>query len=260
MTDNPNRATPLPQMAFIYKLNAMERASSEREPAKGGYAEARAAVLEYVATLERQRDEAREKLMTLNHAATEQVAELTTRAREAERRADSLAEDAERLDWLEGEMQRETEYLNARHQRTADDDKFPHSLFRRNVPITRAAIDAARAESNGGEGKTTMRCPKCGVVQRTQRPHPQERLDSRRRDGDEAVSRFSVTEGIAGYYVYHLSLSDGRTRSLCGKPTMHTSLSVAQFGVGRPGPASGPLNGRWCDVCPGLKAELEKHR
>lgn len=42
-------------------------------------------------------------------------------------------EDAQRLDWLEGEAAREQQAVG-----------FAESLFRKNVPITRAAIDAAR--------------------------------------------------------------------------------------------------------------------
>ena len=49
-------------------------------------------------------------------------------------------EDARRLDWLEGELDREQEAIRAggRLFRLS-----PKSLFRQNVPITRAAIDAA---------------------------------------------------------------------------------------------------------------------
>ncbi len=44
--------------------------------------------------------------------------------------------DSERLDWLEGERERELEYLN-RH------GPYIPALFRMNMPITREAIDAA---------------------------------------------------------------------------------------------------------------------
>ncbi len=57
-----------------------------------------------------------------------------------------MKRDAERLDWLEGEMVRETD--GHYHERTA-------SLFRRNVPITRASIDAARLASDSGTERTS---------------------------------------------------------------------------------------------------------
>jgi len=51
-------------------------------------------------------------------------------------------EDSARLDWLEGEM--------AYEQRCIEHGQLiPSSLFRRNVPITRAAIDAARGKPIG---------------------------------------------------------------------------------------------------------------
>lgn len=54
--------------------------------------------------------------------------------------------DKERLDWLENEVAREQEYLSVeRSQRTGP---VPNSLFRRNVPITREAIDAAMKGSH----------------------------------------------------------------------------------------------------------------
>jgi hypothetical protein len=53
-----------------------------------------------------------------------------------------LVRDKERLDFLESEMQREGGAAVA-------GVPFPRSLFRQNMPITRAAIDAAIGESNG---------------------------------------------------------------------------------------------------------------
>jgi hypothetical protein len=51
------------------------------------------------------------------------------------------AEDTARLDWLEGELARES----AAYYDHAMGSRPPvPALFRRNVPITRAAIDAAR--------------------------------------------------------------------------------------------------------------------
>lgn len=62
--------------------------------------------------------------------------------------ASTDCEDARRLDWLERELEAER----------AEIDRMGHcktrSLFRRNVPITRAAIDAAiSAQAAAGEGK-----------------------------------------------------------------------------------------------------------
>lgn len=51
-------------------------------------------------------------------------------------RVAELERDAARLDWLEQEMEREREAIR-RHRPP------PDSLFRRNMPITRASIDAA---------------------------------------------------------------------------------------------------------------------
>ena len=75
-------------------------------------------------------------------------------ARDAEieklkRERDEAREDTARLDWLEGEHDRETGPL---------DDDYERSLFRRNEPITRATIDAARERRGGamkpGESET----------------------------------------------------------------------------------------------------------
>jgi hypothetical protein len=55
--------------------------------------------------------------------------------------------DAERLDFLEREAEAELQYK--RLIRDGIDAKMPDSLFRRNNPITRAAIDAAMAQQEG---------------------------------------------------------------------------------------------------------------
>lgn len=47
--------------------------------------------------------------------------------------------DSERLDWLEGERERELKYLN-------QNGPYVPALFRTNMPITRVAIDAARGK------------------------------------------------------------------------------------------------------------------
>lgn len=55
---------------------------------------------------------------------------------------EGLRADAERLDLLEGEYERERQaILNHR--------PMPDSLFRMNMPITRAAIDAVKAGKEG---------------------------------------------------------------------------------------------------------------
>ena len=58
---------------------------------------------------------------------------------EARAQLATAREDSARLDWLAGEMDREQELL-----KTQTEAMIPLSLFRRNEPITRAAIDAAR--------------------------------------------------------------------------------------------------------------------
>jgi len=58
-----------------------------------------------------------------------------------------------------------------------------------------------------------------------------------------------VTEGIAGYWAYHLSPKALVSRGLCGAKTMHTSIPLEQFGVGRAAPNGAPLAGRWCQEC-----------
>lgn len=50
--------------------------------------------------------------------------------------------DRERLDWLEGEFQREHDWMMTAQW---GGNPCPKSLFRKNEPITREAIDAARA-------------------------------------------------------------------------------------------------------------------
>lgn len=57
------------------------------------------------------------------------------------------APDARRLDWLEGELSREQAWLRS----DQPVGKMPPSLFRSNMPITRAAIDAAIAKGERHE-------------------------------------------------------------------------------------------------------------
>lgn len=67
----------------------------------------------------------------------------TVEALAAEVRA--LRKDRERLDWLEGEMDRE-------RQAIAHGMPIPRSLFRQNEPITRPLIDAALSARSGEDG------------------------------------------------------------------------------------------------------------
>jgi serine phosphatase RsbU (regulator of sigma subunit) len=74
-----------------------------------------------------------------------QIGQLKESLASAEASLKAAQQDAERLNWLENEVVREQEYLSVeRSQRTGP---VPNSLFRRNVPITRASIDAAMKDS-----------------------------------------------------------------------------------------------------------------
>ena len=55
----------------------------------------------------------------------------------------ALTKESSRLDWLEGELTREQEAVSEQRQ-------LPWSLFRRNVPVTRKAIDEAMAATQKG--------------------------------------------------------------------------------------------------------------
>ena len=56
---------------------------------------------------------------------------------------------------------------------------------------------------------------------------------------------YRVCESTAGNYSYHLQ-RDSRTRSLCGKPVMHTAIPLTAWGH------TGELHERWCQDCMGL--------
>ena len=69
------------------------------------------------------------------------------------------------------------------------------------------------------------------------------------------ITRFLViTEGVLGYWHYHVSYGNTRTRSLCDKQTMHTSIPLerwgVQFGEQRPKYAT------WCQTCEEKMKEL----
>lgn len=57
-----------------------------------------------------------------------------------------------------------------------------------------------------------------------------------------------VTEGINGYYHYHLS-EEGKYTSLCGVQTMRCSLKIDAWGV------KTHLNERYCEKCWDLNQE-----
>lgn len=61
--------------------------------------------------------------------------------------------DSDRLDWLEGERERERAVNDRLNSEPNSGAKWPRSLFRQNVPITRQAIDAAI--SGGSTPRTT---------------------------------------------------------------------------------------------------------
>jgi hypothetical protein len=55
---------------------------------------------------------------------------------------------------------------------------------------------------------------------------------------------YVVTEGVAGYWHYHLSEKVERPIiSLCGKPVMLTHLPFSAWGT------KGHLGERWCEEC-----------
>jgi hypothetical protein len=72
------------------------------------------------------------RLQRSRYASAAVLGQIGTRLADALVACAKASEDSERLDWLECEIERENLRPNAR------------SLFRRNMPITRAAIDAAR--------------------------------------------------------------------------------------------------------------------
>ena len=59
-----------------------------------------------------------------------------------------------------------------------------------------------------------------------------------------------VTEGVEGYWHYHLSKPETFTRSLCGKQVMKTELPLSSWGI------VGHLKERYCKDCELLKAVM----
>jgi len=62
----------------------------------------------------------------------------------------ALVADRERLEWLEGEGEREFAINKRLNEEPGCGAEWPRSLFRQNVPITREAIDASRAVTGDG--------------------------------------------------------------------------------------------------------------
>ncbi len=56
-------------------------------------------------------------------------------------------------------------------------------------------------------------------------------------------NKFIITEGVMGYYHYHISDKDKFIISLCGAQTMQTSISSDSWGQ------KSHLNERWCNKC-----------
>jgi hypothetical protein len=61
-----------------------------------------------------------------------------------------------------------------------------------------------------------------------------------------------ITEGIAGYWHYHISYDDTRHVGLCGKRTMYSGTAVVTWNwVGHRG--AGDINYSYCKDCEHLK-------
>lgn len=60
-----------------------------------------------------------------------------------------------------------------------------------------------------------------------------------------------VTEGIAGYWSYHLSRQGTNATALCGARTMSTSIPLSGWGH------IGHLNEKWCTECTRLRSEMK---
>ena len=60
-----------------------------------------------------------------------------------------------------------------------------------------------------------------------------------------------ITEGISGYWHYHLSDSVSRSRALCGAQTMDTAIQLKDWGV--PFGEHFPKRPTWCKKCSELR-------
>lgn len=105
-------------------------------------ADLRRAQLEMHAELSRLygcRDELQDATRAIDDPAVNNIRTLPDAIRALRAQLEECRKDGERVDWLEGELQREEQGLPP-----------GGSLFRRNMPITRAAIDAAIAKEGKG--------------------------------------------------------------------------------------------------------------
>ena len=57
------------------------------------------------------------------------------------------------------------------------------------------------------------------------------------------VTKFIITEGVAGHWYYHISKECCFSRALCGAQTTHTYLPLTSWGIGT------HLNERYCKKC-----------
>ncbi len=65
-------------------------------------------------------------------------------------------------------------------------------------------------------------------------------------------SELLITEGVAGYYHYHLSREDSFTKALCGRDVMKTEIPLSSWGVVT------HLNETWCEQCAALCLNSEQ--
>jgi len=61
-------------------------------------------------------------------------------------------------------------------------------------------------------------------------------------EGDK-MDDLIVTEGVMGYWFYHISHKDTFTKALCGVNVMMSSLPLSEWGE------TGHLNERYCQKC-----------
>jgi hypothetical protein len=74
------------------------------------------------------------------------------------------------------------------------------------------------------------------------------------KDGQQVAGRLEVTEGIAGYWHYHLSGPESPYRGLCGAKVMHTAIRLQDWGV--PFGEHFPKRPTWCDKCEALRSAV----
>jgi hypothetical protein len=56
---------------------------------------------------------------------------------------------------------------------------------------------------------------------------------------------YIITEGVAGYWFYHISEKNKFTKSLCGKDTMRTSIPLEQWNI----KGDGHIPEKYCKEC-----------